>query len=99
MQIIENKALLLNLKNPQRVTTIIPKSRDMGNGQVLVNWGLDEVQVLKNLKIGNVPSPITAHYDWPGQYRPFDHQKQIDPDGLRTGVTAPYPPRKNGNKK
>ena len=75
MQIIENKALLLTLKHPQRVTTVIPKSRDIGNGQVLVNWGLEEAQVLKNLKISNVPSPIMAHYKWPGQYRPFDHQK------------------------
>ena len=75
MQIIENKALLLTLKNPQRVTTIIPKSKEIGPNQVLVNWGLDECQVLKNLKIGNVPSPISVHYDWPGQYRPFDHQK------------------------
>ena len=75
MQIIENKALLLTLKNPQRVTTIIPKSRDMGNGQVLVNWGLEEAQVLKNLKISNVPSPIMAHYKWTGQFKPFDHQK------------------------
>lgn len=75
MQVIENKALLLTLKNPQRVTTIIPKSKHLGDGKVLVNWGLDECQVLKNLKIGNVPSPITAHYDWPGQYKPFDHQR------------------------
>ena len=76
MQIVDNKALLLTLKNPQRVTTIIPKSRDIGGGQVLVNWGLDECQVLKNLKISNVPSPIKAKYNWPGQYKPFDHQKE-----------------------
>ena len=75
MQVIENKALLLTLRNPQRVTTIIPKSKHLGDGKVLVNWGLDECQVLKNLKIGNIPSPITAHYDWPGQYKPFDHQR------------------------
>jgi SNF2 family DNA or RNA helicase len=75
MQIVENKALLLTLKNPQRVTTIIPKSKEIANGQVLVNWGIDECQVLKNLKINNVPSPITAKYSWPGQYKPFDHQK------------------------
>ena len=75
MQIIDNKALLLTLKNPQRVTTVIPNSRELGANQVLVKWGLDEAQVLKNLKISNVPSPITAHYNWPGQYKPFDHQK------------------------
>jgi SNF2 family DNA or RNA helicase len=42
---------------------------------VLVNWGLDEAQVLKNLNIKNVPSPILRDYTWPGLYKPFDHQK------------------------
>ena len=76
MQIIDNKALLLNLKNPGRVTTVIPNSKDIGGGKVLVKWGLDEAQVLKNMKIRDVPSPILAHYDWPGQYKPFNHQKE-----------------------
>lgn len=76
MQIIENKALLLNLKNPGRVTTVIPNSKELGGGKVLVKWGLDEAQVLKNMKIRDVPSPILAHYQWPGQYKPFDHQKE-----------------------
>jgi len=40
-----------------------------------VKWGLEEAQVLKNLRIKNVPSPIEAQYDWPGLYKPFDHQK------------------------
>lgn len=75
MQIIENKALLLTLKNPQRVTTVIPKSKELQNNQVLVRWGLDEAQVLKNLKIRNVPSPILGQYNWPGRHKPFDHQK------------------------
>jgi len=75
MQIIENKALLLTLKNPQRVTTVIPKSKELQNNQVLVKWGLDEAQVLKNLKIRNVPSPILGQYNWPGRHKPFDHQK------------------------
>ena len=76
MQIIENKALLLNLRNPERVSTVIPKSKLLGNGGVLVNWGLDEAQVLKNLSIKGVPSPILGHYKWPGVYKPFAHQKE-----------------------
>jgi SNF2 family DNA or RNA helicase len=36
---------------------------------------LDEAQVLRNLRIKNVPSPIMGRDDWPGQYRPFDHQR------------------------
>jgi len=43
---------------------------------VMVHWGLEEAQVLKNLKIKNVPSPIIAKYNWPGIYDPFAHQKQ-----------------------
>jgi SNF2 family DNA or RNA helicase len=75
MEIIDNKALLLRVKEPGRITTVIPKSRELPNNQVVVKWGLDEAQVLKNLRIKNVPSPILGQYDWPGQYRPFDHQR------------------------
>ena len=77
MEIIENKALLLKVNDPDRITGVIPKSKLMASKdnyhEVLVNWGLEEAQVLKNLKIKNVPSPITAQYDWPGLYKPFDH--------------------------
>lgn len=75
MEIIDNKALLLTLRNPHRITTVIPKSKVLPNNQVLVHWGLDEAQVLRNLRVKNVPSPIMGRYDWPGQFKPFDHQK------------------------
>ena len=75
LEIIDNKAILLKLRDPNKVTTVIPKSKDMGNNQVLVNWGLDEMQVLKNLQIKNIPSPIISKYDWPGMHKPFEHQK------------------------
>ena len=42
--------------------------------EVLVNWGIFEALKLKSLNI-NVPSPITKRYSWPGQYKPFEHQK------------------------
>jgi len=78
MEIIENKALLLTVRNPDRITTVIPKSRvlehDDGIARVLVNWGLEESIVLRNLKI-NAPSPITGRYKWPGLNKPFEHQK------------------------
>ena len=75
MEIIENKALLLKLRDPSKVTAVIPKSKHLGGNDVLVNWGLDEAQVLKNLRIKNVPSPILRDYNWPGLHKPFDHQK------------------------
>ena len=76
MQIIEDKALLLKVRNPNRITEVIPKSKVLESGEVLVKWGLEEAQVLKNLRIKNVPSPIMSHYKWPGMHRPFEHQKE-----------------------
>lgn len=84
MQVIENKALLLTVKNPNRITSIIPKSavveKDVGGAgsglyKVLVHFGLEESQVLKNIGIKNVPSPILYRYNWPGMFTPFQHQK------------------------
>lgn len=69
----------MNLKNPGKVTTVIPKSKVVRthdtHSEVAVNWGLDEAHVLKNLQIKNIPSPIMGQYNWPGLYKPFDHQK------------------------
>jgi len=75
LEIIDNKILLLNLRNPNKVTTVIPKSKQLEGNQVAVNWGLDEARVLNNMQIKNIPSPIMGHYAWPGLHKPFDHQK------------------------
>jgi SNF2 family DNA or RNA helicase len=79
MQIIEDKALLFNTRKAGQITAIIPKSKVIdSNGevdQVLVNWGFDEVQLLRNLGIKEVPSPIRGKYSWPGMFSPFDHQR------------------------
>ena len=74
MQIVRDRAVILNLRDPQKVTNLIPKSKKLQNNKVLVNWGLDEVHVLNNLSI-NVPSPIQSQYEWTGQHEPFEHQK------------------------
>jgi SNF2 family DNA or RNA helicase len=79
MEIIDGKALKLRLRNPYKVLSVIPKSALLEEGDVstvIVHWGLEEAQVLKNLRIKNVPSPIVAKYKWPGIYQPFTHQKQ-----------------------
>lgn len=56
------------------MTTTVQKSQELPDNQVVVNWGVDEAHTLKGLNI-NVPSPIEGRYDWPGQYKPYDHQK------------------------
>jgi SNF2 family DNA or RNA helicase len=77
VEIIEDKALLLRTRNPQKYS-IIPKHKVMSenNGvyEVAVYWGLDECRVLKNLGVKNVPMPITRRYDWPGRFTPMAHQ-------------------------
>ena len=74
MKVIDNKALLLRLRDPGKVTDVIPKSKELSGNRVVVNWGVDETHVLKNLNI-NAPSPIEGRYKWTGKYKPFEHQK------------------------
>ena len=80
MKILEDKALVLRVKHPHRITNTIPKSKIIADHgevkEVAVYWGLEEAQVLKNLGFKNVPSPITKKYKWPGIFKPFDHQKE-----------------------
>jgi len=74
MKIVDNKAVLLRLRHPAKVTTVIPKSQELSDNQVIVKWGIDEAHVLKNLNI-KIPSPIEGKYTWTGKHAPFDHQK------------------------
>ena len=80
MEIVQNRALLLKVRDPNRITAVIPKSKvleDDGEvAKVLVNWDLEEAIVLRNLRIKDVPSPINATYTWPGLHKPFEHQKK-----------------------
>jgi len=79
MQTIDNKALLFNTRKSQQITALIPKSKVIAQqgdvDRVLVNWGFEEVQLLRNLGIKDVPSPILGRYTWPGMFTPFDHQR------------------------
>jgi SNF2 family DNA or RNA helicase len=79
MQVIENKALMFVTRKAESIRSLIPKSRVLEtNGdkaKVLVHWGMDEVQVLRNLGIKDVPGPILGRYNWPGVFTPFDHQR------------------------
>ena len=73
MQIIENKALLLDASNASAVTGVIAKSAKVKEG-VLVHWGHGEAEQLAKM-YSDVPSPILKSYQWTGKLTPFDHQK------------------------
>ena len=74
MKILNKRELLLRLRNPEKVATVIENSKKVSEDEVIVNWGVDEVHALKQLNI-KAPSPIEGRYKWTGQYKPFDHQK------------------------
>lgn len=74
MQILDNKALLLRLKDPTPVLTTIQNSKKTGPHEVVVKWDVPEVHRLRSFNI-RAPSPIEGRYNWPGLYKPFDHQK------------------------
>ena len=72
------KALLLRLREPSKVTTVIPKSKVVtykGKEFVAVKHGVDEVKVLRNLGF-NPPDPIKYYYSWPGRFKPFLAQRE-----------------------
>jgi len=75
----EKKAVLFRLKNPSRITTVIPTAIEVdhkGQRLVAVPHRPDETRVLRNLGF-DVPDPMPMHYDWPkasGRYLPFAAQ-------------------------
>ena len=79
MQVVDNKAIVLSTKHPHLITESIEKykilSEEAGVFKIAVYWGLEEAQVLANLKVKDVPSPIERDYTWVGKHKPFDHQR------------------------
>jgi SNF2 family DNA or RNA helicase len=84
MEIVEDRALIVRTRNPEKITEVIPKSAvvkevSLPNGkgyEVAVKWNLPNTKILRNLGFRKAPAPIERQYDWPGRYTPFDHQKE-----------------------
>lgn len=79
MEIINGKALQLVTRHYEQIHALIPKSKILevrgDKAKVLVHWGDTEAQILRNLGVRGVPSPILKDYSWPGMYAPFSHQR------------------------
>lgn len=74
----KHRKIVLNLREPGRVTTVIPSAKVIqykGKELVAIPHRNDEVRVLRNLGIP-APAPITKYYDWPGKHKPFVHQNE-----------------------
>lgn len=73
----KHRKLLLNLKDPDRVLTVMPTAKQVtvkGKSLVVVPHRADEVKVLRNLGF-DPPPPMSSYYDWPGRFAPFAHQR------------------------
>lgn len=83
MEIVNDKAVVLRTRDPAKITEVIPKSQIVKevatpNGvgyEVAVKWDLANAKILRNLGFKKVPAPIERQYEWPGLYKPFEHQK------------------------
>lgn len=75
------KAVVLKLRNPSRVTTVIPTAvlaDYKGTKVVAIPHRPDETRVLRNLGF-EVPDPMPLHYSWPkvsGRHDPFEAQRE-----------------------
>lgn len=72
----DKKALVLKLRNPSKVTTVVPTAKLVQhNGQTLVAvpHRPDEVRVLRNLGF-DAPDPMAYYYKFPGRFKPFKAQ-------------------------
>jgi SNF2 family DNA or RNA helicase len=87
MQVIDNEAIQVSLKwhIANTVLKSIDKSEKLSEGtsntEIIVYWDQPEMEsfarVLDEAEADStkVPSPILRDYNWPGLFKPFDHQK------------------------
>ena len=83
MEIIENTAVKLTVPEhiAPHITSNIEKaeviSRNGNLTEMVVYWDVPEMTKLNQIVSfrNNLPSPIQKEYDYPGLYKPFDHQK------------------------
>ena len=72
------KKLVLNTPRHEAVRAVIPHAKYIHhNGETLLamDHGVDESLVLKNLGFKSTPAPILHYYDWPGRFKPMQHQR------------------------
>lgn len=80
MEILENKALLVKVRKPDRYTAVIKDSAYIGEietgvHEIAVKWTYENTLALTKLGIKKVPSSILKEYKWTGRFSPMAHQK------------------------
>jgi SNF2 family DNA or RNA helicase len=73
----EKEAILLRVREPSRITTVIPTAKLLKNHIVAVPHRPEEMKVLSNLGFDGIPNPLRTNYEFPkagGRYDPFAAQ-------------------------
>lgn len=72
----QTKSLIFKAPDPFYIRELIPKSKTLDHGEynLAVEHTTEAAQLLRNIGF-DAPAPIQTHYDWPGKYKPFDHQR------------------------
>lgn len=81
MELLKNRALVFNVKRPDRITSVIDDSVYLQElapdvHQLMVKWTHDNAVMLSALGIKKVPSRIALDYAWAGRFTPMAHQKE-----------------------
>ena len=80
MKVVNDRAIVLKTKRPHLITERVKNYKilkeERGVYKIAIPWGLNESQVLADLRVKEVPSPMTRDYEYTGRYEPFDHQKE-----------------------
>jgi len=69
-------SVLLDAADPFLIRSLLPKSTVLKHKtfNIAVKHTMESTKVLRNIGY-DVPSPIETGYNWPGKYKPFDHQR------------------------
>lgn len=81
MEIIDNKALLITVRQPNKFTDAVKASAYLGEisegvHEIMVKWDYDNAVALTKLGLKKVPSVIHRDYKWSGKFIPMAHQKE-----------------------
>jgi SNF2 family DNA or RNA helicase len=86
MEIVDDTAVRMALpwESAEEILSVVQRSelvvKDDGKADIVVCWDYDEMAWLaqffdKKDMQHELPSPILRDYNWPGMFKPFDHQK------------------------
>jgi SNF2 family DNA or RNA helicase len=85
MKLVDSSAVQVSVPSniADEILNNVERSARVGGGDVLFYWDYDEVNTVvrivdmyqPNSSLPDIPSPILRDYDWPGIFKPFNHQR------------------------